>query len=825
MKKKWIWSVVVVLVVAGGCGLADRMLKGRSHPGLATFLRQWWTNYPASFAVEPPVLSMRVESRDLDALQEVVEAARERGVIMPEGNDYVPAELEFEGGTFKAKVRIKGKMSDHVKGSKWSFRVVAKKDKGFLGMQRFSLQHPGTRNYLCDWFYHRLMKGEGVIALRYGFIGLRFNDEDLGVYAYEEHFGPELLANNGRLKGPVFRFDPGLFWVHRLNMMRKIRYDEPFGVYEAAAVDAFGSGDVAKDSVQRKYLEEAVGRMDGFRRGELTASEVFDADRLARRHAILDLVGGHHSMDWSDVKFYYDPVLKRVEPIAYESFSAFSIRTLAGSDRYVGGQRAGMDLHDAYFNDPVVFRSYVHHLERVSARAYLDSAFQTLAPALDSASAVVYREFPYKELDRSIYYGNQAIIRRLLDVPKGFHAYAEGGSDTLRFMLVSIEGLPIEVHGLVMPDGTLLPPDAPVIVPCRAPGKVGAAMSLRIPMPPGVVWPAGASYVVRYSVLGASVRKQLEALPYGYMDGVSVPVLPTASRGVEDTKLFWIDEAARTINFIPGTHRIANDIVVPPGYVLKGVAPLRLDLVQGARIVSRSPVSLLGNEDAPVVIGSSDASGGGVVLLETGGRSTFRHFRSDGFGKTPSNVAGIVVQQATVKLEHCRFGEVPDRDLLLVVRGHMDITDCEFTGGRDQVTLAYSGSRMDRVSFNGAGDDAVVQKGGLLRATATAVHGASGNALKVDEHGVLKISAGTIEAHREALVVSEGADVSVEGGAMGSRTGRVIDVKAKHARHGASHVTLEGVTLPKAADALRIGPGNDVLIDGQATTGASAGSE
>jgi hypothetical protein len=207
--------LVIVAVVLGLIGLAawwgDRKLKGHGHPGLVRFMAQWTSNYPKSFAVEPPTLAITVEQAELDKLQQVVDAARERGVIMPEGNEYVPAELVGDAGAFKAKLRIKGKMTDHVKGDKWSFRVIAKKDGGFLGMRRFSLQHPGTRNYLCEWLHQRLMQGEGVIALRYGFMKLTFNEEDLGVYAYEEHFGPELLEHNGRVDGPLFRFDPGLF--------------------------------------------------------------------------------------------------------------------------------------------------------------------------------------------------------------------------------------------------------------------------------------------------------------------------------------------------------------------------------------------------------------------------------------------------------------------------------------------------------------------------------------------------------------------------------------------------------------------------------------
>ncbi|MCB0814173.1 MAG: CotH kinase family protein, partial [Flavobacteriales bacterium] len=142
---------------------------------------------------------------------------------------YVKADLVHDGSAFKARIRIKGKLSDHVEGSKWSFRVIARKEGGFMGMKRFSLQHPGTRNYLYEWFYQQLSRGEGLIALKYGFCKVRFNGQDLGVYAYEEHFGEELLEHAHRPEGPIVRFDPSLYWVHRLSNLEGIRFDEPYG--------------------------------------------------------------------------------------------------------------------------------------------------------------------------------------------------------------------------------------------------------------------------------------------------------------------------------------------------------------------------------------------------------------------------------------------------------------------------------------------------------------------------------------------------------------------------------------------------------------------
>jgi len=817
MKRRLLIVLAVLAVLLGlAAFFGDRALKHKGHPGLRRFIHQWWVNYPASFQVEPEVVALKVDQADMDALQGVVDAARDRGVIMREGNDYVPGEFTAAGTTFKVKVRIKGKMADHVTGDKWSFRVLAKKDHGFKGMQRFSLQHPGTRNYLCDWFYHRLMRGEGMVALRYGFVRLTFNGDDLGVYAYEEHFGPELLANNGRMKGPIFRFDPGLFWEHRLNMIEKVRYNEPFAAYQAAAIDAFGSGGLEKDSVQLGYYADAVGRMMAFRRGELPASQVFDTDLIAKRHAILDLVGGHHSMDWSDVKFYYDPVLRRVEPIAYESFSAFPIRTLAGSDRYIGTIAQSMDLHDAYFNDPEVFAAYVHQLERVSRPEFLDSAFTALAPALDSASAIIYREFPYKELDRQLYRKNQLVIRRLLDVPKGFHAYAAMDPDTLRITVIPIEGLPIEVFGAVALDGSVLPPAQRIIIPCRRPGTVGTPVDLRIPLNEAWRQAPPDKLTLRYAVLGASTQRNVEAFPYAYTDGLSIPsVAEPINWNPRAEPLLRFNEEEGSITIPPGTHTVDHDIFIPAGYTVNATSPLKIDLVKGARIVSRSPMHLIGVEEMPITMGSSDASGGGMVLLTTSGRSRFEHVRFEGFGADERAVPSIILQQASSTWIACDLGEVRTRDLLEVVRSQAEFNACSFTGARDQITLGYANTTLNKVRFLGAGDDAVKVKGGAASFTGTTVLGAMSNALVIDEAGRVRIEGGDWDATKDVLAVSEGASLEVNGARISSRQAAPLDVEPMHARHGAAHVVLSDATLD-APKPVKVGKGNEVSVNGEA---------
>lgn len=825
-KKKWLVGLLLLVgMLVVGCWFADRALKQRDHPGLRVFLGQWARNYPASFAVEPAVLSIQVDQSELDRLQKVVDVARERGVIMPEDNESVSATVTGADGTFKAKIRIKGKLTDHVKGSKWSFRVVAKKDGGFMGMQRFSLQHPGTRNYLCDWFYHRLMQGEGIVALRYGFIRLQFNDEDLGIYAYEEHFGPELLEHNGRLKGPIFRFDPSLFWEHRLNEMNKLKFDEPYAAYQAAALDAFGTGELVKDDEARGQFEEAVSLMEAFRRGDLKANDVFDADRLARRHAILDLIGGHHSMDWSDLKFYFDPALKRVEPISYESFSAFPLRTLAGSQRWVGRQDPGQDLHDQWFNDEELFRAYVHHLEKVSRPSWLDSAFTALKPALDSASATLYREFPYKELDRSIYYANQRVIRRLLDVPKGFHAYAGGvSSDTLSITIVPIEGLPIEVHGLIAADGAMIAPVKKCIVPCRKPNRPGDPFKVRFVTGQAAL-PKEKDLRLSYSVLGASVKKEVEVFPFQLSVSTAQDELLTRMRpNAQEFAMLAIDEATRTITIKPGSWTIDRTLIIPKGYRCVATWPLRVNVIDGAEIISYSLLEWKGNEESPIQITSVDSSSHGLHVLNAGGVShlSFVQFADlTRYKYDQERSADVSFHLSDVAFDNCSFSGT-GATLLDASVCAVSITNSRFVGGSDQLETHFARLSVTDVDFDRVGDDAISVEGGsaVLQKIAVAGIEGSGSGVKGTKAANITLTRAILKNMGRAFEGREGTQLAATD-VEARNVGLVAEAKKAEMRYGPVkmdfkkvHVLNVSVTADGPVD-FDCGKGSLITLDGK----------
>ena len=60
-----------------------------------------------------------------------------------------------------------------------------------MGMNRFAIQKPGTRNYIHEWIFHEMVGELGLIKSNYLFFDLFVNGENQGLYALEEKMGKE----------------------------------------------------------------------------------------------------------------------------------------------------------------------------------------------------------------------------------------------------------------------------------------------------------------------------------------------------------------------------------------------------------------------------------------------------------------------------------------------------------------------------------------------------------------------------------------------------------------------------------------------------------
>lgn len=449
-KIKFIRNIILILLLLG-CVFgffANRYIKTRGFDHLGDFISNYYSNKKLIDGSTPESLKIKTSEKDFKFIEEKREEALARGIQINEGDNYVNCQVISKGDTINGEMRLKGHMTDHLEGEKWSFRV--KTETEVMGMYRFSLQNPGTRNYAYEWLYHQLLAQEGIIHLKYDFIHLQLNEKDLGIYAIEEHFGQHIPRDNNRPPGAILRWNPTLYWEGRINQLENIHTDFGYTDFSTTFAEAYDKGVVKDDKDLIETYQKGATLLEEFRRGTKKTSDVFDMEKMAKFHAIIDLVGGYHSLDWSDVKFYYNSDSELIEPVGYESFSVRETHKIAGQRTPEDYYSLGFNYHDLLFSDPAFFAIYIKNLQRICSAAYVNEFENKIRPALNKKLGVIAREYAYTKLSFKNYYKNVELINDNLNLPKAFHAFVEEATDsTVSISVTPVCDFPIEILTLI----------------------------------------------------------------------------------------------------------------------------------------------------------------------------------------------------------------------------------------------------------------------------------------------------------------------------------------------------------------------------------------
>ena len=83
-----------------------------------------------------------------------------------EFNNY-KAKIIHNDKIYNASIRLKGDRYIHWnEENKSSYRINIRQNKRILGLKKFSLQKPRTRNYIYEWIFHELNSENGLIKFQ-----------------------------------------------------------------------------------------------------------------------------------------------------------------------------------------------------------------------------------------------------------------------------------------------------------------------------------------------------------------------------------------------------------------------------------------------------------------------------------------------------------------------------------------------------------------------------------------------------------------------------------------------------------------------------------
>jgi hypothetical protein len=778
------------------------------------WLAAWWGS-----DAERIVLDIRHD--DFQKLAYQRELALARGVMVNSGDDFVPARIGHEGQRVRAKVRLKGDWVDHLTGEKWSYRVKVRGEETLFGMKTFSLQHPGARRFIYEWAFHAALAREDLIPLRYEFVKLTVNGKDLGVYALEEHFDKRLVENRRRREGPILKFDESLHWDDLLAMGGEPGYS-PTGLrgFRAAAIDTFRAASQREEPAQWSLLMSAVSLLEAFRAGELPVAEVFDTRKLATYFALLDLLGADHAASWINLRFYYDPIASRLEPIGFDGNAGAPLQNVLGSRELIEGDAGG--FRALAFADPAFLAEYVAQLERVSTEGYLEALLAELAPGIERNLRILHEDYPWLRFDTGIFEGNRRTIRSVLAPTKGLHAYLEsGGPEGLELEIANLGPFPIEVLRARSGEAVAEPSRATTLAATAPPQRVSWE-AVPFALRDGAQWSDALAegLAVEYRVLGSAQTREAAVFARPRQRALAGGDLLRGPASFRDFAFVEVDEAERVLRIPPGTWRIERDLVLPAGYRVRCEAGTHLDLVRSAAILSRSPLELRGSEADPVVIESSDGTGQGLVVIDAGARSTLEHVVFRGL-RNPARVGwqltgAVTFYRSPVSISHAEFAANNSEDALNLVRSPFEIADSLF---RDTTSDAFDADFSDgtirRSVFRDLRNDAIDVSGSRVSVSSVRIERAGDKGLSAGEGSELSIDDVDVQVASIGVASKDRSHVVADGLRVGdAKVG--FAVYLKKSEFGPATMELRDARLDGVATPYLVEEGSQLVFGGRA---------
>jgi len=731
-------------------------------------------------AVELPTLYFDIGFEEFQAMAQQRDEAVAKGILLLDDDDWMRAEIRFQGETIRVRLRLKGDWTDHLGENKWSWRVKTRGDAALLGMRSFSVQSPATRRYLTEWLYLEDLRRSDILAPRYSFVNVVVNGEGWGIYALEESFSKELLESLGRRESVIVRFDEGLLWEHRALLyddkpdLGKLGIDpvaNTYSLFEFAPVDEFSTTSVRQDPVLSAHSATALGLLRGFQTHELSTAQVFDTDLLGRYLAHANLWAARHEVIWHNERYYYNPLTSRLEPVGYDAMPLDTVY-----ERFFDLSR---------YDDLSVMESYAKEVLRICQPQYLEEFRATYEADFERYREVLLQGFPKGVLappwDKLA--ERQHLLRTSLHPPQTMYAYQmDYDSAALEMQVGNIVRYPVVLQQVKVGEQTadvqfdwvvessrkLLEEDArPAVVFRTAPGAGPLFAELQIPaavikelLPQATTLYSNTLQLVTnlYGVDGSIIVDVQQRYPPVLSERLT-PAQPSVEELLAQHPFLTTTEELGFVALKPGTWEVDGDLVLPDGWGMVATQAVTLTFDPEALLFANGPLLLDGPEEIGIHLGPKEDAWAGLIVLQAGPEavSILNNVEIRGTSGISREgwmtTGGVTFYESPVILKGCRLFDSLAEDAINVLRADFEFWDTEFGNiASDAFDGDFVKGRIEDCAFHDVLGDAIDVSGGEVRLQGVAL-------LRVHDKGISageasKVTATNIKAHDVAIAIA-----------------------------------------------------------------------
>ncbi len=751
-------------------------------------------NYNASDKLsthfKPEIIELNISEKGMQKLAQKRKDALQIGVLESDDNDWVNGTLNSSATseTMEVELRLKGDWLDHLKKNKWSFRVKVKDPFAWNQMKTFSLQSPETREFMQEWILHQWWKKEDVLTPRYDFVELKLNGKSLGVYAYEEHFEKQLPESNARREGVIVRFSEEGFWADvkkRLGDLEgnPIAHVNNSAHYLSSEVRGFKENQVLKNPILKQQFENAQNLLVDFLEQKKPVSEIFDTDKMAKYFAIVDLMQAQHSVAWHNMRFYFNPVLKKLEPIAFDGFPTYNYPFLLMSEGALSRHfKEDQEPVQYFFQDTSFLQQYIYNLFHFSKKSYLNPFLDELESGISSRSEFLQKEFQNYSFHKDL------ISKRITGIQSNIYpfnnltlkAYAQKKSNGKNLVqLGNIHSLPIEIIGTgfqpkkvdnYLKSSLILPAfiTSPFYVDQSKKRKKEAPNNtylIRYQVEyQSITIPDNSKYVF-YKVLGHDEIFHSEILNWQFPQASSIPPNASQNAMIASNNLYTVSD--QKVVFHSGKFTVENDIIIPSNYSVYFPEGTEIDLIKNAKFLSYSPIQMNGKKDNPIKITSSDQSANGFTILQAKGNSTLENVIFENLNthrKENWNLTGAVTfYESEVTINDCVFMKNHCEDGLNLIRSNFEINRSLFNQApSDGLDLDFCNGSINQSYFLNTTNDGLDISGSNIYVVDCQMDNCGDKGISVGEQSQATILEATISNSNIAIASKDLSKVFIE---------------------------------------------------------------
>ena len=712
-----------------------------------------------------PKINVQIKPSALTTLKTVREASIKLGVLS--GINWVNAIILFDGKTFKAKLRLKGLLSDH-----WalfhraSFKVRLKDRATLMGFDEFSLHKPKSRAFPFSDAFNQFLANLGLYSYGSRYVNVSVNGESWGLMQLEGVSSEAFSASN-QLKESFF-LELGNHEISRFEQEIKPAGIEVPSSYLLSDPLIFLNFKASKKIAATRAFREDIKLIGEKVRGR--DNSIFDHEQLMRCFIAALIWNDGHALLNANGDYYFNPYTRKLQHLPTDVIAPFNIESTGIFPR-------------RKFHPLLKLPHYASIVTMTDVYGYIEKNYVEIASAisgLDEYVRSLYKNFPLEtppEIESVLLENLQYLLevrpaflendmrqsspKRKVDVPNDYLeknpplAHLEhnesGAIDIFNLTDSDIYLGDVSIDGSGLDSGLRgykIPPlDRSVIEPVTLRTKASGRLDDRL----SVSFYSNAGESESTNRFSLSSRGRAESYAIGEL----------ASKAT----IAFLSERHMTIKsgvtLISKSIEFTGEIEIQPG--------ARLYFCDECEMIVNGSLNLLGNEGASISLQGINGGWGGIYII--GDRASVSSWSYATVSSTrPLTVGeyrragGVTFYNSDIQMNNVSFTGSMFDDAVNIVQSSYRIKDMKVEDAySDGVDFDYSSGELTKVYLAAAGGDGLDFSGGNSAITESYFRDIGDKAISAGEEARAKIKSIHVTNAPIGVASKDGSIVTLQG--------------------------------------------------------------